>query len=90
MCDVVADLVPFFGKMTNRLERKELGLILENAATLEPSLGFVAEICIELNAFDRKRVEEPDFERRMEVCPISLKWDSHIFFLRYSEKYEDW
>merc|ERR1719474_519286 len=65
--DVVADLVPFFGKMTNRLERKELGLILENAATLEPSLGFVAEICVELNAFDKKRVEEPDFERRMEV-----------------------
>ena len=88
--DVVADLVPFFGKMTNRLERKELGLILENAATLEPSLGFVAEICIELNAFDKKRVEEPDFERRMEVCSTSLKWSTHIFFLRYSKKYEDW
>ena len=66
--EVVVDLVPFFGKLTNRLERKELGLILENAATLEPSLGFVAEICIELNAFDKRRVEEPDFERRMEVC----------------------
>ena len=65
--EVVVDLVPFFGKLANRLERKELGLILENAATLEPSLGFVAEICIELNAFDKRRMEEPDFERRMEV-----------------------
>ena len=65
--EVVVDLIPFFGKLTNRLERKELGLILENAATLEPSLAFVAEICIELNAFDKRRMEEPDFERRMEV-----------------------
>ena len=73
--EVVVDLVPFFGKLTNRLERKELGLILENAATLEPSLGFVAEICIELNAFDKRRMEEPDFERRMEVF---FKFDIYI------------
>ena len=72
--EVVVDLVPFFGKLTNRLERKELGLILENAATLEPSLAFVAEICIELNAFDKRRMEEPDFERRMEVSLFSLNF----------------
>ena len=66
------DLVPFFGKLTNRLERKVLGLILENAATLEPSLEFLAEICTELNSFDKRRMEEPDFERRMEFSILKF------------------
>ena len=79
--EVVVDLVPFFGKLTNRLERKELGLILENAATLEPSLAFVAEICIELNAFDKRRMEEPDFERRMEVSLLIFNFILTELFL---------
>jgi hypothetical protein len=42
-------------------------MILENAAALEPALGLVAAICSELNSFDKRRVEEPDFERRMAI-----------------------
>ena len=65
--DVVVDLVPFFGKMTNRKERAELGQIFENSAVSDPSLELTARICVELNSFDRKRMEEPDFERRMAI-----------------------
>ena len=65
--EVVVDLVPFFGRLTSRGERQELGLIFEAAAKSEEALGLTAEICVELTAFDKRRVEEPDYERRMGV-----------------------
>jgi len=64
---VVADLIPLFGKLSSRSERLELSLVVENSSKNEPSLSFVSELCVELNSYDKRRVEEPDFERRMNI-----------------------
>jgi len=64
---VVTELIPLFGKLSTREERLELSLVVENSSKNEPALSFVSELCVELNSFDKRRVEEPDFERRMNI-----------------------
>jgi len=64
---VVSDLIPLFGKFSSRNERLELSFVVENSSKNEASLSFVSEICVELNSYDKRRVEEPDFERRMNL-----------------------
>ena len=84
---LVADLIPFFGRIPTRNERLELTCVIENCTQYDSSLNLVSEICSNLNSFDKKRIEEPDFEKRMrlfrkirdlslqsaELSPIELK-----------------
>eukprot|EP00092_Neocalanus_flemingeri_P037576 GFUD01040911.1.p1 GENE.GFUD01040911.1~~GFUD01040911.1.p1 ORF type:complete len:2557 (+),score=666.17 GFUD01040911.1:40-7710(+) len=65
--DVVTELIPLFGKLATRDERLELSLVIQNSSKNEPALSFVTELCVELNSYDKRRVEEPDFERRMNI-----------------------
>ena len=64
---LMTSIVPMYGRVSTRKERLELSSVIENCAALEPELKRAAEICSDLNSYDKRRVEEPDFERRMKV-----------------------
>ena len=64
---LVQIMVPMFSRVATRNERLELCSVLQNCAVQDPTMNLLAEICTDLNSYDKRRVEEPDFERRMKV-----------------------
>ena len=66
LSDIVELAVPFFGKLSSRQERTELSNFMRRVRERAPALRTLCDVCINLNAFDRRRFEEPDFEARMQ------------------------
>ena len=64
---LMTSIIPMYGRVSTRSERLELSSVVENCASLEPELKRAAEICCDLNSYDKRRVEEPDFERMVEI-----------------------
>ena len=67
MRSLVSNLVPFYGRVITREERIELSLVIQNCASLDTDLKFVSDLCFDLNSYDKRRIDEPDFERRMNA-----------------------
>jgi len=69
-------VLPLFARLTARSERAELvrfvARLSEQQTDSGGALKAVSHICTSLNAMDRKRVEEPDFEVRMRTY-LSLR-----------------
>ena len=56
-------MLPYFGRLVTRQERVELANLMATIRTRQTGdLDKVCDICINLNAYDKKRFEEPDFE----------------------------
>ncbi len=94
----VSALFDFF---TDRTSRHNLGCIIEVIAESLVELQEEAKICLDLNAFTAGRLEEPDFERRLQAfdavngnnlqrIPIDY-WRpilyNLLFFMRDSEEF---
>jgi len=63
---VARQVLPYFGRLVTRQERVELANLMATIRTRQTGdLDKVCDICINLNAYDKKRFEEPDFEVRM-------------------------
>ena len=62
---IVELTVPYFSKLATRQERTELSNFMSKLAEKDETWRTLCDICINLNAYDRKRFEEPDFETRM-------------------------
>lgn len=64
--DFVKPLAKLFAQFNARSSRQILCEIFQEIARLESSFGEVAEIVTQLNAWDRKRIEEPDYASRID------------------------
>ncbi|KAL6714613.1 U3 snoRNP protein [Lecanora helva] len=56
-----------FGYFRDRENRVILSEVLEVLAEKDAELPYVAELCINLNAFSRDRVDQPDFDERLKA-----------------------
>ncbi|CAO1637187.1 unnamed protein product [Parajaminaea phylloscopi] len=56
-----------WSKLRSRAARANLGAVFQQIARVDPSLGRVAEWIKALNSFSEKRLDEPDFDRRLDV-----------------------
>ena len=65
-------VLPLFARLTARLERAELVNFVARLAERCGDLQAVSQICTSLNAMDRRRMDEPDFEQRMRTF-LSLR-----------------
>jgi U3 small nucleolar RNA-associated protein 20 len=70
-------VLPLFARLSARIERVELVHFVARLAEIKSDndsscLPAVSHICASLNAMDRKRIEEPDFELRMRTY-LSLR-----------------
>jgi U3 small nucleolar RNA-associated protein 20 len=74
MLDLAEMILPLFARLSARRERAELVRLVDRLAETQSgqSLTAVSHICASLNAMDRKRIEEPDFELRMRTY-LSLR-----------------
>jgi U3 small nucleolar RNA-associated protein 20 len=76
--DLVEMVLPLLARLTARIERGELVRFVARLAetcseeTNQDHLTRVSHICTSLNAMDRKRMDEPDFELRMRTF-LSLR-----------------
>jgi len=64
--DIMNELLPLFGKMNTRLERVDLCLIVEKMSNDNKELERLASFCCDMNSYDKRYIEEPDFKRRIE------------------------
>ena len=74
--EVISSLFGFF---KDQHSRENLAQVLCTFAQIQPSLQQVSEICKELNAFSTKRLDEPDFERRLKAFYCVCEDSSQIF-----------
>lgn len=54
-----------FGFFKDRISRENLAVVLDVFAARDQEVKEVAELSIALNSFSKKRVDEPDFDRRL-------------------------
>lgn len=64
--EFVKPLGKLFSQFNSRSSRQLLCEIFQKLAQLEPSFGQVATIVTQLNAWDRKKIEEPDYASRID------------------------
>ncbi len=66
-CKVLRTVSSLFGYFKDRLSREVLSQVLTVYAQTQPDLVEVAKVCLQLNAFSTKRLDEPDFDQRREA-----------------------
>ena len=59
-----------FGYFKDRFSREMLGAVMGVIATRDGTLLEVASLCQKLNSFSRRRIDEPDFEQRIQAYAI--------------------
>ena len=62
-----------FGYFRDRANRLVLSEVLSVLAQADPDLEDVAWLCIKLNAFSTRKMDEPDFDQRLEAFNIINK-----------------
>merc|ERR550519_407876 len=65
--EIINELIPLFGKMSTRPERIALGLIIEKVCDDSNGFKSLATFCTDLNSYDKRYIEEPDFRRRLDA-----------------------
>ncbi|XP_076264086.1 small subunit processome component 20 homolog isoform X2 [Rhynchophorus ferrugineus] len=58
------NIIPLFGEVPHPSSRKILLKVLDRVSEISPDLVGLARLASELNAFDSKWIDQPDFERR--------------------------
>jgi U3 small nucleolar RNA-associated protein 20 len=72
-----------FRSLHSRAARQNLVLVLQSFVEADPKLSVVTDVIAGLNAFSTKRVEEPDFDRRLQAFQTLHEMDHSSLGHRY-------
>jgi U3 small nucleolar RNA-associated protein 20 len=68
--EVYSTVTSLFGFFKDKPSREVLSEVLMVYSKNDPVIGEVAEICVSLNSFKEGRLDEPDYDRRLEAFSI--------------------
>lgn len=72
-----------FRSLHSRAARQNLVLVLQSFVEADSGLGVVTDVIAGLNAFSTKRLEEPDFDRRLQAFQTLHELDHSSLGTRY-------
>ncbi|RKU46137.1 U3 snoRNP protein [Coniochaeta pulveracea] len=70
---VYATIGPLFGYFKDKQNRETLAEVLQVFATYEPWAQEVADLCSDLNSYVERRLDEPDYNRRLSAFNVISK-----------------
>jgi U3 small nucleolar RNA-associated protein 20 len=96
---VYSTVTSLFGFFKDKASREVLSRVLMVYAQMDPVIGEVAALCVDLNSFLSGRLDEPDYDRRLKAFNVAnaprdvpftaRQWTPLLFNMLYYIRHEE-
>ena len=96
---VYGTVTSLFGFFKDRISREVLSRVLIVYSQKDPVMGEVAALCVDLNSFVERRLDQPDYDRRLRAfnainaprdAPFTVRqWTPLLFNMLYYIKHDE-